>query len=425
MTLPYTVNDVIASMSTGMSPMTILMQQGGQVTQAFGGLRGTIVTLGSEIGVAGGVIAGVAVSVGALTAAWFANDASTRAVSTALAGVGGASGATAAQLEQVAQSSADAGKVSVSTARDMQVAFLRTGKIGAEEMGRAIAVSRNLGVTLGVDTKQGAEELARALADPLRGADELNDRIRFRAYVRTLVDQNNRAEAQRVILNALAPSLADAEQAVNALGRAWQFVGRSASNAFDALGKAVDRAVDGRTPAAELELLRWQQERLRANVRGNVVPLMLPQVERRIAELERQLNDQQERARRIAAEARANEQSVRAGEIARDTNPGAREIERLRTQEGVLRAALADPLVRSKLADVAEVEAAYRRVITELARYRPSVDVATQAIVEQTSATEIPTVRRYLWPRPISKAPRRPHGREHGGKSLSIRPVRV
>jgi TPP-dependent trihydroxycyclohexane-1,2-dione (THcHDO) dehydratase len=57
MTLQYTVNDVIASMSTGMSPMTILMQQGGQVTQAFGGLRGTIMTLGSAIGVIGGVIA--------------------------------------------------------------------------------------------------------------------------------------------------------------------------------------------------------------------------------------------------------------------------------------------------------------------------------------------------------------------------------
>ena len=132
MTLQYTVNNVIASMSTSMSPRTILMQRGGQVTQAFGGLRGTIMTLGSAIGVIGGVIAGVAVSVGVLTAAWFANDASTRAVATALAGVGRASGGTAAQLEQVAQSSADAGKISVSSARDMQIAFLRTGKIGAE-----------------------------------------------------------------------------------------------------------------------------------------------------------------------------------------------------------------------------------------------------------------------------------------------------
>ncbi|WP_424360254.1 phage tail length tape measure family protein [Methylocystis parvus] len=39
--LTYTVNDVVASLSTGASPMTILMQQGGQLTQAFGGVRGT------------------------------------------------------------------------------------------------------------------------------------------------------------------------------------------------------------------------------------------------------------------------------------------------------------------------------------------------------------------------------------------------
>ena len=236
LTLQYTFNDVVASLGSGISPMTILFQQGGQVTQAFGGLRGTIATLGSSIGV-GGVIAGVAVAVAGLTAAWAANDASTRAVQTALAEVGRTSGATAGELERVAQSSAETGKVSVSAARDMQVAFLRTGKVGAEEMGRAIAIARNYAVTVGVEAKAGAEELAKALADPVRGADELNGRLSFlddrtRQYVRTLTEQNNRSEAQRVILAALKPALADAEAATNAFGRAWQYVARQASNAL-------------------------------------------------------------------------------------------------------------------------------------------------------------------------------------------------
>ncbi|WP_158497306.1 phage tail length tape measure family protein [Methylocystis sp. ATCC 49242] len=39
--LTYTINDVVASLSSGASPMTIMMQQGGQLTQAFGGVRGT------------------------------------------------------------------------------------------------------------------------------------------------------------------------------------------------------------------------------------------------------------------------------------------------------------------------------------------------------------------------------------------------
>lgn len=385
LTLQYTFNDVVASMSTGMSPMTILMQQGGQVTQAFGGLRGTLAAFGSALGVVGGIAAGVAVAAVGLTAAWVANDASTRAVTTALMGAGRASGATAAELERVAHSAAETGKVSVTAAREMEVAFLRTGKVGAEEMGRAIGIARNFAVTMGVETKAGAEQLATALADPVRGADELNARLAFlddrtRQYIRTLVDQNNRTEAQRVLLNALVPALADAEQATNAFGRAWNYVARQASNAFDAIGKAVDRAVDGRNPSEELDLLKWQRDRLRENIRGNVVPLMLPQVERRIAEIKAQLADQQRRAAQLAAEARANELSVRAGETARDLVPGARELERLRREQASLRAALDDPLARSRIADVAQVEAAYRRVTSQIARFHPTVDAASEAV---------------------------------------------
>jgi hypothetical protein len=394
LTLQYTFNDVIASLSTGASPMTILMQQGGQVTQAFGGLRGTIAAFGSSLGVVGGIAIGVAAAVVGLTAAWVANDISTRAVTTALQGAGRASGATADQLERVAHSSAEAGKVSVRSAREMEVAFLRTGKIGAEEMARAIGVARNFAVTMGVETKAGAEQLASTLADPVRGADELNARLAFlddrtRQYIRTLVDQNNRTEAQRVLLNALVPVLADAEEATNAFGRAWNFVARQASNAFDAIGGAVDRIVDGRSPSEELDLLKWQRDRLRENIRGDFVPLMLPQVEQRIAEIEAQLAEQQRRADQLAAEARANELSVRAGETARDIIPGARELERLQREQAILRAALDDPLTRSKLANIGEVEAAYARVTAELARFRPAVDAATQAVVTQNSATEI------------------------------------
>jgi hypothetical protein len=394
LTLQYTFNDVVASMSTGMSPMTILMQQGGQVTQAFGGLRGTIAAFGSALGVVGGIAIGVAAVVVGLTAAWVANDASTRAVTTALMGAGRASGATAAELERVAHSAAETGKVSVTAAREMEVAFLRTGKVGAEEMGRAIGIARNFAVTIGVETKAGAEQLATALADPVRGADELNSRLAFlddrtRQYIRTLVEQNNRTEAQRVLLDKLVPALADAEQATNAFGRAWNYVARQASNAFDTIGKAVDRAVDGRKPSEELDLLKWQRDRLRENIRGNVVPQMLPQVERRIAEIEGQLADQQQRAARLAADARVNELSVRAGETARDIIPGARDLERLRREQAALRAALDDPLSRSKLADVGEVETAYRRVTAELARFRPAVDAATQAVVAQSSVTEV------------------------------------
>lgn len=52
MSLQYTANDVAASLASGINPFTILMQQGGQLTQAFGGIRGTINTFVQMVGVA-------------------------------------------------------------------------------------------------------------------------------------------------------------------------------------------------------------------------------------------------------------------------------------------------------------------------------------------------------------------------------------
>lgn len=384
LTLQYTFNDVVASLSTGMSPMTILLQQGGQVTQAFGGLRGTLAAFGSSLGVVGGAVAGVAVAAAGLTAAWVANDASTRAVTVALGGLGRASGATAAQLEQVAQASAEAGGISVNSAREMEVALLRAGRIGAGEIGRAIAITRDFAVTLGVDAKAGAEQLAAALADPVRGAEQLNTRLGFlddrtRQYIRTLSDQNERTEAQRVLLDALVPALADAEEATNAFGRAWAYVARQASNAFDAIGKAADRAINGRSPQEELDLLRWQRQQLLENAQGGDMPLMLPQVEERIRLLLNLLDGQQRKAQLVAQDIAANELSIRAGDIARDIAPGFRELERLKAQQAALKSALDDPMARGKLADLSLVEDAYRRITQRIENYRPPVEAATKA----------------------------------------------
>jgi phage-related minor tail protein len=384
LTLQYTFNDVVASLSTGMSPMTILLQQGGQVTQAFGGLRGTLAAFGSSLGVVGGAVAGVAVAAAGLTAAWVANDASTRAVTVALGGLGRASGATAAQLEQVAQASAEAGGISVTSAREMEVALLRAGRIGAGEIGRAIAITRDFAVTLGVDAKAGAEQLAAALADPVRGAEQLTTRLGFlddrtRQYIRTLAEQNDRTEAQRVLLDALVPALADAEEATNAFGRAWAYVARQASNAFDAIGKAADRAINGRSPQEELDLLRWQRQQLLENAQGGDVPLMLPQVEERIRLLQNLLDGQQRKAQLVAQDIAANELSIRAGDIARDSAPGFRELERLKAQQAALKAALNDPLARGKLADLAMVEDAYRRITQRIIDYKPPLEAAARA----------------------------------------------
>ena len=179
---------------------------------------------------------------------------------------GRAAGVTVSAIERIAEGSASAGGVSVAAARDMTAAFLATGKIAAANFEGLIRVVKNYATTTGTDIAGATKELASAFADPVRGADSLDEKLSFlddktRQYVRTLADHNDRTGAQRVLLDALKGSLADAAERATLLGRAWDFVGRMASNAYDALGRAISRVLD-RAPIEErLKELRDQRAR--------------------------------------------------------------------------------------------------------------------------------------------------------------------
>ena len=157
-----------------------------------------------------------------------------------LGGVGRAAGATVGDLNEIAAAAASAGRVSVAAARDMEEAFLRTGRIGVSSFVDLIAVARNYAATTGEDVDAAVKELAAAFADPGKGADALNAKVGFlddrtRQYVKTLAAQNDFTGAQRALLEALKGSLVDASETTTALGRAWDFVKRNASNALDSI----------------------------------------------------------------------------------------------------------------------------------------------------------------------------------------------
>lgn len=83
LTLQYTLNDITASLASGASPFTILLQQSGQVTQAFGGLRGTAAALGPVIARAALSPVGAVVALSsAVLAVKAAGDAATESLAT-------------------------------------------------------------------------------------------------------------------------------------------------------------------------------------------------------------------------------------------------------------------------------------------------------------------------------------------------------
>jgi hypothetical protein len=259
------VLDVGASLASGMNPALILAQQGPQFIESYGGVKETIEGVTKAITPVRGLIGGVtgAVVTGAL--AWNSYLNAVKEVETAAAGLGRGSGASTGALDLIATNAAAAGGISDREGGSIEAALLRTGRIGAEAFQPIIAMSKDFAATIGTDLAGAGEQLAAIFADPARGAERLHEQYRLISgaqarYVQQLARQGEADRARLVLVDALNGRLVDAETATTALGRAWDAVANSASNAWQAIGRAIDRRVSGETPEREIDRLKRERD---------------------------------------------------------------------------------------------------------------------------------------------------------------------
>jgi hypothetical protein len=94
-------------------------------------------------------------------------------------GVGAATGATASLINRVAMESAAAGGVECVVGPLHGERVRRTGKVSSEVFGDLIGSARSYGRFIGVDLADANSDLAKAFADPVAGAQRLNERLGF------------------------------------------------------------------------------------------------------------------------------------------------------------------------------------------------------------------------------------------------------
>jgi phage-related minor tail protein len=366
--------------SAGEVPLGALAVQSLRLGKAFGagsdGIAGTLSGIGRVLGslitptvLVSAAIGGIGLAAATAYNKWIVGQ---KQVETALKGGGRAAGATADDINRIGAAGAAAGRISTAAAREIEIALLHTGKIGAENFTGLIAIAKDYATTVGSDAATATKELADAFADPVKGADSLNAKLGFldertRQYIRRLAEQNDRTATQRALLDAMRPSLANAEAATTALGRAWDYVKRAASAGGEAVGRAIDRASGGGTPQEQLDRTIRQ---ITALSHGGGAP------SRVIADLERQADALREKiaqarhevdAGRIEAEAR--ELSLKVGEAVRKVVPGTETIQQLEALRSSLGRLLEDPLAAKHVGNLSDVENAYRRVSQALSTY--------------------------------------------------------
>lgn len=256
--LSYQLSDTFQSLALGMPIQQVLLQQGPQIIDIFDGLGNTFQALQSVLTPARLALGATTAAVVVGAAAWNGYLTSVKEVQTAARGLGRATAAPAAELEAAAQAGASTAGISIKAARSMQAEFLRTGSIGSENFEGLIGISKDFAATIGIEAAAAGDALSKMFAKPAEAADTL-----YRKYglidaatmrqVRNLAEQNRVIEAQTALLEAVQPRLVDAADATTALGRAWGFVKREASEAGDAIGGALDRVFSGPSREEELE----------------------------------------------------------------------------------------------------------------------------------------------------------------------------
>lgn len=239
--VPAQITDIVVSLQGGQAPLTVFLQQGGQLKDMFGGIVPAATALiKSFVGMVNPLTAVGAVVI-ALGAAYYMGSKEADAYRKALIETGSASGVTAGQLRQYA---VDISKVSGTEggAAAAVVAMTRARAADGEMLKTAAAAAQNWSSATGEAVDKTAEKFAQLRKEPLQAALKLNEGMNFLTLglyeqIKGLEEQGRASEAAAVAQKAYADTLnARSTEIKNNLGyleSAWNSLGGAARKAWD------------------------------------------------------------------------------------------------------------------------------------------------------------------------------------------------
>ena len=371
--VPAQFTDIVVSLQAGQAPMTVLLQQGGQLKDMFGGI-------GPAARALGGYVAGLvnpftlaAAGAAALGVAYYQGSREGDAYAKSILLTGNAAGVTTAQLRAMAQTvSASVG--TQSAAADALAQFVSSGKVAAESLERftatAVLMERNVGVAV-KDTVKNFADLGK---EPVEASKKLNEQYNYLTaavyeQIRALKEQGDAQGAatlaQATYDTAMKNTAVSMGDRLGYIERAFRSAGEVAKSAWDKMLNVGREA----TPASQISSL---QDRIAATERERSMTGAYGRegIDRGLDVLRNQLNllQEQERMMKRGAAAQAERTAAEtAGIAAVDALTKANERALTKTEQ-----------MNSALAD-------YAKKIKDLRATNPNSALLDPAQIEKTT----------------------------------------
>lgn len=242
--IPAQMTDIIVGLSTGQSPFMVLMQQGGQLKDMFGGIGPAIKGVGGYVLGLINPVTLAAAAVGVLGLAYYKGSQEQDEFYKSLTLSGNLVGKTTGQLaDMAARVSVVANSTTGVTAATLNQ-IVSSGKVAAESLERVTTAVVEISEATGIATEKLVSDFNDIAADPVAAITKLNDQYHFLTLatynqIKALQDEGNQQDAARVATDAYANAMQqranDIHQNLGILERAWDSLAKTAKGAWDAM----------------------------------------------------------------------------------------------------------------------------------------------------------------------------------------------
>lgn len=242
--IPAQMTDIIVGLSTGQSPFMVLMQQGGQLKDMFGGIGPAIKGVGTYVMGLVNPFTLAAAAVGFLGLAYYKGTQEQDEFYKSLVLTGNLVGKTSGQLADIAASTGIAADSTTGKAASTLNQLVSSGKVAGDSLERVTIAIVKISDATGIATEKLASDFNDLAADPVAAITKLNDQYHFLTLatynqIKALQDEGNQQDAARVATDAYANAMQqranDIHQNLGLLESAWDSLGKTAKGAWDAM----------------------------------------------------------------------------------------------------------------------------------------------------------------------------------------------
>ncbi|MGF7419788.1 phage tail tape measure protein [Providencia rettgeri] len=262
--LPMQMTDIVTSLASGMPIWLVMVQQGGQIKDSFGGVGNSFKAVLSLITPMRIAMFGLVGTAGALVVAAYKGSQEFTEYNKQLILTGSYAGKTASQLDSLAKQLSGNGITQYRMA-DALAKVVGSGVFSGNQVGIVADISAKMEKAVGQDIDKTIEHFKRLKDDPVKAVTELNNSLHFltaKQYeqIAAAEAQGRTEKAAELATKAYAEAMNQRSMSIvdnlGTLERAWNWIENAATKGWDAMlgvGRNPGLALERQTAFTELQ----------------------------------------------------------------------------------------------------------------------------------------------------------------------------